>query len=403
MGLDIKKKDKKLTLSKDDKQQPKEKKSLLNMDIKDIKKYFSKKKNSQAVSASRDKKKSVVAFDIGTTTIKMVQGMYYKGKLTIDTCVKIKTPSNSIEEGEIKNRDAISTMIGAAVRQYNIRAKDAICTTNPTSIINREISVPKVEPDELETVVRYEIQQYLPINLDDCILQMTVLGEVEDEFDGKTKLNVRVIAYPKRVALEYYRLLSDLNLRPYALDVNFNAINKLVNITEMNKTENDVNGSIALLDMGANFIDVNIYKGENLDFTRRIKAGGKDVDESLIFNGAFTEENVTHAKFNEVDLTDTSGVKLETKITEEVVNEWIEKIEMILQFYRNKDVGNHIEKIFIFGGSSRFKGLAEYISGKIGIPVASINNISHVAFKRAEFNGPMLSDYINAIGSVIRL
>lgn len=403
MGLDINKKDSKSALTQNEKQKLSEKKSILNMDIEDIKKYFNKKKNSQAVSSTKAKKRSVVAFDIGTTTTKIVQGIYYKKKLSIDTCIKIKTPSNSIEEGEIKSRDSLSTMIGAAMRQYNIKAKDAICTTNPSSIINREISVPKVEPEELETVVRYEIQQYLPINLDECILQMTVLGEVEDEFEGKTKLNVRVIAYPKRIALEYYRLLSDLKLKPYALDVNFNALNKLVNISGINKFENNSKSSVALLDMGANFIDVNIYKGENLDFTRRIKAGGKDVDENFIFKGEFTEESIIKAKFNEVDLSDTSSLKAETKITQEVVDEWIEKIEMILQFYKNNDIGNHVEKIIIFGGSSKFKGLPQYMSEKIGIPVAVLNNISNVAFKKAEFNGPMLSDFANAIGSVIRL
>ena len=201
---------------------PKVKKNLLTLDIKDVKKQLLKKKNKNTdVEVSNNKKRSVVAFDIGSSTIKIAQGVYHKNKLTVNKLIKIRTPSNSVEEGEILLRDSLSTVIGDALDKFYIKAKDGICTTNPTTIISREIDIPKVDEDEIETVVRYEIQQYLPINLDDCILQTTILNEFEDKFEEKTKLNVRVIAYPKKIALEYYKLLEDLKLRPYVLDVNF--------------------------------------------------------------------------------------------------------------------------------------------------------------------------------------
>jgi type IV pilus assembly protein PilM len=389
----------------------KDKKSIMNMDIKDIKEQLSKlfKKLNQPMNSKKsktptnEKKRNVVAFDIGTTTIKIVEGIYYKDKLSIDTCIQIKTPRDSIEDGEIKIRDAITTTIRTMLKQYNIKAKDAICTTNSTAIINREILIPKVEEEEMETVVRYEIQQYLPINLDECILQMSILNEFED-FDGKTKVNVRVIAYPKKMALEYYNLLTDLNLKPYALDVNFNALNKFVNITDLTKFEYKAKSSIALLDMGANFIDVNIYKDDKLDFTRRVKAGGNDMDETLIRDGAFEAEMVEKLKKEDIDLTeDDSSTKFETRLVEQVLDEWVEKIEMILQFYKNKSVDNDIEKVIIFGGSSKFKGLDKYMSDKLGIKVKMLKGVSNIAFKKSEDNGEKLSDFINAIGSVIRL
>lgn len=389
----------------------KDKKSIMTMDIKDVKEQISKlfKKlnqpinNKKSKTPSKEKKRNVVAFDIGSTTIKIVQGNYYNDKLSIDTCAHIKTPDGSIEDGVIKNRESISAMLAEVISKNNIKAKYAICTTNSTSIINREILIPKVEEDEMETVVRYEIQQYLPINLDDCILEMSILEEIED-FDGRMKFNVRVIAYPKDIALEYYNLLTELKLKPYALDANFNAVNKFVNITNLTKFEYKAKSSVALLDMGANFIDVNIYKGNNLDFTRRIKAGGNDIDEVLIHSGNFDEEEVIKVKSNNIDLNeDEYSTKAETRLVEEVLDEWIEKVEMILQFYKNKSIDNDIEKIIIFGGSSKFKGLDKYMSDKLGIKVKILKGVSNIAFKKVEDNGENLSDFINVIGSVIRL
>lgn len=387
-----------------------EEKSIANMDIKDVKenisklfKGISKPQNAKKETYTKEKKRNVVAFDIGSTTIKIVKGVYYKNKLSIETCLQINTPAHSIDDGVIKVRDAITKVLRTTLKQYNINAEEGICTTNSTSIINREILIPKVEHDEMETVVRFEIQQYLPINLDDCILQMSVLDELED-LDGRTKINVRVIAYPKRMAIEYFTLLSDLKLKPYALDVNFNALNKFVNLTDLTKFEYKAKSSVAFLDIGANFIDVNIYKNNMLDFTRRIKAGGNDIDEILIRDGGIKTDDVKKVKMEKIDLTeDDVSIKIETRLVKDLLEEWIEKIEMILQFYKNKSVENDIEKVIMFGGCSKIKGLDKYISNKLGISVRPLKGVSNIAFKKDEDNSEKLSDFMNVIGSVIRL
>ena len=132
----------------------------------------------------------------------------------------------------------------------------------------------------METVIRYEIQQYLPINLDDYIVQYTVLDEIVSDTGSKLKLNV--ISYPKKIANNYYDLLLDLDLKPYALDVNYNAINKLSNYGEMAKNEGQViGGTVAFIDMGATSINVTIFKNGKLDFTRIIKSGGFNIDYAL--------------------------------------------------------------------------------------------------------------------------
>ena len=96
----------------------------------------------------------------------------------------------------------------------------------------------------METVIRYEIQQYLPINLEDYILQGKILAE--KEVDGTKKLEVRVIAYPEKIARGYYNLLLKLGLKPDALDVNYNSVNKLINLIGINdEFEDKSNDSVA--------------------------------------------------------------------------------------------------------------------------------------------------------------
>ena len=79
----------------------------------------------------------------------------------------------------------------------------------------------------METVVKYEIQQYLPINLDEYIIQYTVIDKVETEEGNKLKVNVT--SFPEKIAIIYYELINELELNPYSLDVNYNSINKFAN------------------------------------------------------------------------------------------------------------------------------------------------------------------------------
>lgn len=381
-------------------------KNILSMDIKDVKngivKLFSKANNGQFKKS--EKKKTVVAFDIGSTVIKIAVGVYYKEELSIQQCIKVPTPVKAIDDGVIKIRDAIVNCLKEVLKENGIKAKEGICTTNSTSIINREILIPVVSEDEMETVVRYEIQQYLPINLDECIIQTTILDEIRD-IDGRNKLNVRVIAYPKKIALEYYKLLTELNLKPYALDVNFNALNKFVNIANVtNELENNVEKAVAFLDIGANFVDVNIYKNGKLDFTRTIKAGTRDLDEILIEDGSFELEQLDNIKEEKIIFTESeSRMSFETRLAKSVVDEWTDKIEMILQFYKNSNANNEIDKIFVFGGGSKLHGMSQYMTMKLGMKVRTVKKVHNIAFSHEEYNDESICDYMNVIGSVIRL
>lgn len=225
-----------------------------------------------------------------------------------------------------------------------------------------------------------------------------MLSEEEDNI--AKKLSVRVVAYPERIARGYYNLLLKLNLKPHALDVNYNAVNKFINFTGINNEfEYKVEDSVAFIDMGASFIDVNIYRNGQLDFTRIIKDCGNEIDEMLIQRNGIQAAEVESFKIRNIDLMEPlEPVNIRAR---EIVDEWVEKIEKIIQFYKNRNMGNQVNNIVIFGGSSKLKGMEKYVTEKLGIKT-KIKGISKIAFKSND-DGKPIDDFINAIGSIIRI
>lgn len=375
---------------------------LKNMNVKDIGTSFKKFQKETAKNNEQNKKRVVAAVDVGMDRIKIAEGMYYRGKLTIDNFVIIKTPEGSMEEGEIKDKEAVASAIKGAIVKNGIKATEITFTTSPTALINREIIVPKVSEEELNTVVRYEIQQYLPINLDECLVQSTFLGEIHDDFEDNEKQILSVSVYPSHIAKEYYQVAEMTGLKPFVLDINYNAVNKFINHCNLIDPEFNIKQGVAFIDFGFDFIDVNIYKNGKLDFTRRIKQGSGIIDQRIKNIKNCDDDEVMRIKRDKVNLNKLEEANDETKIVQEEVDEWIEQIQMIFQFYKNSAVGNDVEKIFAYGGNTKIKGFSNYLSHKLLISVLELKNVYNVSFKSREFNGPMLIDYINAAGALIR-
>lgn len=263
-------------------------KEISSMDVKDIGKLF-KKDKSEDVNSSyevnkvekkgrlKEKSRPVLSIDLGTNFIKVAEGKYQKDKLSLNKVVQIPTPEGCIADGKIINAQAIIDVLSFLIKENSIRAKDVIFTTNSSSIINRDILIPVVQEEEMETVIRYEIQQYLPINLDDYIIQFIVLDEIVDDTGAKLKINVT--SFPERMANTYYNVVNALELNPYALDVTYNSINKLANYSQYTSNNGQIiGGTVAFVDMGATSINVAIFKNGKLDFTRMIKSGGDNID-----------------------------------------------------------------------------------------------------------------------------
>ncbi|KZL93399.1 type IV pilus assembly protein PilM [Clostridium magnum] len=352
--------------------------------------------------------KKILSIDIGSQNIKIAYGKYNKNKIYIDKLIITYTPLHCIEDGNITDKIKLTEAIGQVLAINGIKTKDVIFTTNSTDIISREVLVPDVEDEELDTVVQFEIQQYLPIIMEDYIVQYNVLEHVKDESSGGivNKLNALTVTYPKHMAEQYLKLAEELQLKPEALDVNFNAVSKLF------KNSFDINGEIfvkeqttAVIDMGAEKISINIFSDGKMVFNRIISSGGNVIDRNIARSFDVNLEEAEKRKKEFCDLLGEKGIahmEEANAVIRETVDSWIDEIRRVLQFYTNKKVGNKIDKIFIHGGTSRLKDLAGYMENNLNIPVSNINSISNVVLGKDVVKENM--DYfLNGIGALIRL
>lgn len=378
------------------------KESIWNRDIKlqDLK--FKRIKKVDDSKPAKPKSIRLVSLDIGSSDIKIVEGQVKGGKLKIYNMRKIKSPEDIIQDGELFNEESILLKLKEEMKTSRVRTKNIALVSSSSTIISREIIVPYVENnEELKTLVNYEIEQFLAINLNNYVIQFMRLEEVM--VDEVRKQKIFTIIYPKNLIESYRNLAEKLLLNPYALDISNNSIRKLSSIADIynvdliNKEE-----SILYLDLGYKSVDLSIVNNNKLEFIRVMPIGGIEIDRFIAdFNGISMEE-AEEIKKTQVEV---GKHRKENQLNDgvvEVIEGWLEDLNRIIQFYTNKSNGKKISHIYLYGGTSKLRGIDEYIALKTGIETTKIITANNIEFSK-NVNTTTIEEYVNALGALVRL
>jgi len=378
------------------------KESIWNRDIKlqDLK--FKRIKKVDDSKPAKPKSIRLVSLDIGSSDIKIVEGQVKGGKLKIYNMRKIKSPEDIIQDGELFNEESILLKLKEEMKTSRVRTKNIALVSSSSTIISREIIVPYVENnEELKTLVNYEIEQFLAINLNNYVIQFMRLEEVI--VDEVRKEKIFTIIYPKNLIESYRNLAEKLLLNPYALDISNNSIRKLSSIADIynvdliNKEE-----SILYLDLGYKSVDLSIVNNNNLEFIRVMPIGGIEIDRFIADLNGISMEEAEEIKKAQVEV---GKHRKENQLNDgvvEVIEGWLEDLNRIIQFYTNKSNGKKINHIYLYGGTSKLRGIDEYIALKTGIETTKIITANNIEFSK-NVNTTTIEEYVNALGALVRL
>ncbi|WZL71463.1 type IV pilus assembly protein PilM [Clostridiaceae bacterium 35-E11] len=347
-------------------------------------------------------RKSMISMDIGTYETKIIVAKQQKKHIVVENVYKIPTPSGACEDGYLKDKEILEKGINDFLYKQKIKATQAICTIQSTATITRELILPFVKSsDELASMVRLEIEQYLPIQLEDYVVEHKVLEEFVEE--GIKKLRIVVVALPKKIVEEYLQFIYNLNLKPVALDIHNNAVSKVFDQeVKINEENYSLDKTVVTIDMGYANINISIIDRGILRFSRIISQGGKDIDINIanVFNLSVEDaenKKIEHGNLK-LSLNKTSPSVMMNELIQATVDNWLQEIQRIFQYYTSRNTIYRIDEIYLYGGSSKIPYLPEYMMNTLQIPTFLLDNISHIKCPE----GIILRDYLNVAAAMIR-
>lgn len=328
------------------------------------------------------KKKNVIGVDIGSSSIKIVELKESGKRYQLVNYGIAPIPSEVIVDGAIMDSFAIVEAIKGLISEKKIKTKDAAISVSGHSVIIKKITLPAMTEQELEESIQWEAEQYIPFPISDVNMDFHILEMVA----GVPQMDVLIVAVKKDMINDYTAVMSEVGLNPVVVDVDSFALENMYCVNY----DIDPEQTVALVNLGANVVNINILKGGSSKLTRDVSAGGRQITNEIQKHAGVSFEDAEVLKCGgEVSGVDAANV---AEIVKTASLGLVAEVQRSLDFYLSSIQEGRIDKVYLSGGSSKIKGIAEAISERTGIPTEVANPFMKITVNPKKFDGADLKN-----------
>src|SRR5712675_2881599 len=285
--------------------------------------------------------KSIVGLDIGSSCIKAIELKRSKGEIVVSHLGVEPLASDIVVDSMIVDSGSVSSAISKLFGEHAIKTKSVATSVSGHSVIVKKISVQPMSEGELAESITTEAAQHIPFDIADVNVDFDILNPD----DTGPQMDVLLVAVKKDKILNYTNVLSLAGKSPAVVDIDAFA---LQNCYEYNYQPSH-DSTVALLNLGASVMNINIVKGVSPLFTRDVSVGGNQYTDSLQKELDLSFEDAENLKKGE----NIAGVAEEHRATilRSVSDILILEIQKTFDFFRATATGENIQRIYVSGGS----------------------------------------------------
>ena len=333
------------------------------------------------------KKKDVIGIDIGSSSIKMVQLKEAKGSYHLASLGLAVLPSDAIVDNAIMDSSAIVDSVKGLLDSQKIKTKNVATSVSGHSVIIRKIQLPVMTEEEMEASIQWEAEQYIPFEISEVNLDFKILGP---DANDASLMNVILVAAKKDFVNDYVALFKECGLNPQVMDIDCFAVE---NVYEVNygTSEDEV---VALIDMGASSMNVNILRGGMSVFTRDIQVGGSAYNEEIQKRLGLNNEDAETVKLGG-EAGDVSSEAL-AEVMEDATENLTQEVQRSIDFFSATSADEKVQKVFITGGVAKVPAVKTSLENRLGVEVEVLDPWRQIIFNEKDFD----SEYLQAMGPV---
>ncbi len=333
----------------------------------------------------------MIGIDIGSKSIKVIElsGSSAGWKLKSSGAVGYTgvSPNKAVEEGDYA---AIANVLKKLVSQIGITSKEVNLSLPEALIFTRIIKFPLLSDEEVASAVRWEAEQYIPIPVNEAVIQYTIL----ERNTALASVSVLLVAAPKVIVEKYVKVIRLAGLVPVSAETE---------LTALSRSLSPSTGLSMLLDMGSSTTSMSIVKDSNTVFTRSIPVAGeaftRAVAQSLGIEPSQAEEYKKTYGLSPDQLEGKVKIALEP-----VLRIVVDEIKKAIQFYQSEEKGDAPGSIIITGGASSMPDIIPFLAENLSVEAVLGDPFGKVSIdpETAKQLAPYSSIYGSAVGLAMR-
>jgi len=328
--------------------------------------------------------------DISSSSVKMLEIVEAgKGTYRVERYVIEPLPRDATVDGNISNLESVVEAVKRGYKRLGTRSKHVAMAVPTGAVITKKIIVPaSLRETELEVQVESEANQYIPFALDEVNLDFQVVGPSPTSPDEQ---EVMIAATRKEKVEDRVAVAESAGLKAAVMDVEAFAQQAALGLVVKQLPNGGKDMNVAIVDVGANVMNVSVMRNEQSIYTREQAFGGNQLTQDIVARYGMSAEEAENAK-RSGGLPDD----FETEVLRPFMENMSMEVQRALQFFFTSTQYHSVDQILLAGGSAVIPGMDEVVHTRTQVPTmvanpfASMQASPRIQLKKLMVDAPSL-------------
>ncbi|MHB1711610.1 MAG: type IV pilus assembly protein PilM [Acidimicrobiales bacterium] len=311
----------------------------------------------------------IVGLDIGTSAVRAAELDISANPPVLLNYGQIGLPPGSVVDGEIHDPSAVSDAIRRLWTNGQFDVTSVVVGVAGLRAITREIDLPYVPDDEVESAVRFQSEEVIPFPPDRTILSSQVLSDHTSPEGGKMR-RVLVAAAHADLVEGVVAVVEHAGLTVKGVD--------LVSSSLVRSVSDGATGDRpeAIVSVGAGLTVVVIHRNGRPQFVRTVGSGGNATTEAIAsaLDLPFPDAESLKRRLGEPN----PQVEEARQATQAAMDDLVGEIRNSLQYFASLPGGVPVSRVLVTGGGSSLHGFLSALGREIQLPVFSVSPLARL-------------------------
>ena len=337
-------------------------------------------------------RRAAVGLDIGTSGVRAAELSLGKRPLVLDRFGQVALPPGAVRDGEVIDVDTVAGAIRQLWASTKFSTKRVVVGVSNQRVVVRQVDLPWLPENELRTSLPFQVQDNIPMPVEQAILDFHPLEEFVNESGGRM-LRVLLVAAAQDVVHNTVAAVQRAGLDPVRVDLTPFAL--LRGLAELDELGLDSVEAEALVDVGASVTNIVVHQGGVPRFVRILLMGGTDITEAVADRLGVPIEHAESVKQQTGMLEQAGDVSadapLAVRVIESTAAAFVEEVRGSLDYYLAQPRSVELSRIVLSGGGGQLPGLARRLALANRLPVEPGSAMSRLRIGKVRLTDEQLA------------
>jgi type IV pilus assembly protein PilM len=312
--------------------------------------------------------RTAVGLDIGTSGVRAAEVSLAKRPAVLERFGQVALPPGTIRDGEVVDPDTVARAIRQLWATAKFSTKKVVLGVANQKVIVRQVDLPWLPAAELKKSLAFQVQDFIPIPVDQAILDYHPIEEFTNESGGRM-LRVLLVAASRDMVMSAMTAAQKAGLSPVMVDLTpFAVLRSLASVDGLGLDSE----AEALVDVGASVTNIIVHQGGVPRFVRILLMGGNDITEAVAERMGVPVDQAEATKWQlgmTLDPMADTAAHPAARVIDQYAGQFVEEVRGSLDYYLAQPQAARLRRVVVTGGGAQLGGLAQRLAAAARIPV----------------------------------